>query len=130
MLSTLSIGGCRSIKKLPNSFTSSDAFPNLEELNCSNSGLVEFSEVEDGAMPNLRILKLDGTSINSLPDTLIYLKNLKVVNISQDRFDDLCKKFDNSWLSRKSSSIFQPDEFSRQLYLFFKSQESHSISEA
>jgi hypothetical protein len=53
----------------------------LEELNCFDSGLVEFSEVEDGAMPNLRILILDGTWINSLPDTLIYLKNLKVVYI-------------------------------------------------
>jgi len=34
MLSTLSISGCKSIKKLPNSFTSSDAFASLKELHC------------------------------------------------------------------------------------------------
>jgi hypothetical protein len=130
MLSTLSIKECRLIKKLPNSFTSSGAFPNLEKLNCYESGLVEFSEVEDGAMPNLRILNLDCTWINSLPDTLIYLKNLKVVNIRADRFDDLCKKFDNSWLSRKSGSIFKPYRYSSQdQYLKFNPQESNSISE-
>jgi Leucine-rich repeat (LRR) protein len=98
MLSILSIQGCRGIKKLPKSFTSADAFPNLEELNCYGSGLVEFSEVEDGAMPKLRILSLLDTSINSLPDTLIYLKNLKEVKIRQHQFDNLCKKFHNSWL--------------------------------
>jgi Leucine-rich repeat (LRR) protein len=100
MLSTLSIKGCRLIKKLPDSFTSSDAFPSLKELDCSYSGLVEFSEVKYGAMPNLQILNLNYTNIKSLPDTLIYLKNLKVVYVCKDGFDDLCKKFENSWLSR------------------------------
>jgi len=101
MLSTLSIRDCRSIKKLPDSFTSSDAFPSLKELDCFGSGLVEFSEVEDGAMPNLQILNLDTTSIKSLPNTLIYLKNLKLVYVCQDEFDDFCKKFENSWLLGK-----------------------------
>jgi Leucine-rich repeat (LRR) protein len=98
MLSTLSITMCKSIKKLPNSFTSSDAFPSLKELNCFFSGLVEFPEVEDGAMPKLQILSLERTNIKSLPDTLIYLKNLEVVYICHD---DLCKKFENTWLSGK-----------------------------
>jgi Leucine-rich repeat (LRR) protein len=133
MLTTLSIQECRSIKKLPNSFTSSNAFPNLEKLDCLRSGLVEFPKVEDGAMPNLRKLNLDGTWLNSLPDTLIYLKNLKVVNIRQERFDDLCKKFDNSWLSRKSSLIFKPYTYSgphsHEQYLKFNPEECNSISE-
>ncbi len=105
MLSTLSIRRCKSIKKLPDSFTSSDAFPSLEEFDCFGSGLVEFLEVEDGAMPKLQILNLDGTDIASLPDTLIYLKNLKVVYVRQDGFDELCKKFENLWLSRKFFTI-------------------------
>jgi Leucine-rich repeat (LRR) protein len=101
MLSTLCIQDCKLIKQLPVSFTSSDAFPSLNELNCSSSGLVEFLKVEDGAMCNLQILNLDNTKIKRLPDTLINLKNLKVVYIRQDRFDDLCKNFKNTWLLSK-----------------------------
>jgi Leucine-rich repeat (LRR) protein len=103
MLSTLWIYNCKSIKHLPVSFTSSDAFPSLNELNCSRSGLVEFLEVEDGAMRKLQILELDGTDIKRLPDTLIKLKNLKVVYICKDRFDNLCKNFENTWLLSKFS---------------------------
>jgi Leucine-rich repeat (LRR) protein len=98
LLSTLEIIQCKLIKKLPDSFTSSDAFPSLKKLDCSCSGLVEFPEVEDGAMPKLQRLYLNQTNIKSLPDTLIYLKNLKVVHICHD---DLCKKFENTWLSGK-----------------------------
>jgi len=94
---------CQSIKKLLDSFTSSNAFPSLEKLNCSGFGLDEFSEVENGAMPKLQILNLHGTNIKSLPDTLIYLKNLKVVYICEDGFDGLCEKFENTWLSGKFS---------------------------
>jgi Leucine-rich repeat (LRR) protein len=79
MLSTLSIMGCKLIKKLPKSFTSSGAFPSLVELNCENSGLVEFSDVEDGSMPKLQILNLYGTNIEILP-CVIYLRNLKSMN--------------------------------------------------
>jgi Leucine-rich repeat (LRR) protein len=103
MLSILSIKGCKLIKKLPDSFTSSDAFPSLKEFDCSRSGLVEFSKVEDGAMPMLEILNLDDTYIKSLPNTFVYLKNLEVVYICEDRLDDLCKQFKNSWLSKKFS---------------------------
>jgi Leucine-rich repeat (LRR) protein len=98
MLSTLNIIGCGLIKKLPDSFTSSNAFPSLKKLDCLNSGLVEFPKVEDGAMPKLQILNLNRTNIKSLPDTLIYLKNLEVVYICHD---NLCKKFKNTWLSGK-----------------------------
>jgi hypothetical protein len=61
MLSTFHIVWGKLIKKLPDSFTSSDAFPSLKELNCFSSGLVEFPEVEDGAMPKLQILNLSYT---------------------------------------------------------------------
>jgi Leucine-rich repeat (LRR) protein len=101
MLSTLCIEDCKLIKQLPVSFTSSDAFPSLNELNCSRTGLVEFSEVEDGAMPKLQILNLNCVDIKSLPDTLIYLKSLKVVYIPKDRFDALRKNFKNTWLLSK-----------------------------
>jgi Leucine-rich repeat (LRR) protein len=103
LLSTLSIFGCKSMKEFPVSFTSSNAFPNLKELDCLASGLVKFSEVEDGAMRKLEILNLDGTNIKSLPDTLINLKNLKVVYIPKDRFNHLCKNFENTWLLSKFS---------------------------
>ncbi|CAM6018438.1 unnamed protein product [Sphagnum balticum] len=103
MLSTLRIRLCKSIKNLPDSFTSADAFPSLKILDCFNSGLVEFSEVADGAMPKLEVLNLDLTNIKSLPETLIYLKNLKVVYICKGRFDDLCEQFKNTWLSGRFS---------------------------
>jgi Leucine-rich repeat (LRR) protein len=105
MLSILSIKGCNLIKKLPNSFTSSNAFPSLKEFDCLSSGLVEFPEVEDGAMPMLQILNLDNTHVKSLPNTLIYLKNLKIVYIDKDRFDDFYKQFKNTWLL-KNCSLF------------------------
>jgi hypothetical protein len=79
MLSTLSIVNCGSIKKLPESFTSSGAFPSLKKFEIYNCGLVEFSQVEEGAMPKLQILTYC-PNINSLPNT-IYLKNLKEVNV-------------------------------------------------
>jgi Leucine-rich repeat (LRR) protein len=101
MLSTLNIIGCKLIKKLPDSFTSADAFPSLKELNCLDSGLVEFPEVADGAMPKLQTLNLDTTNMKTLPDTLIYLTNLEVVYIHHN---DLCKKFEKTWLSRKFNS--------------------------
>ncbi|KAH9555358.1 hypothetical protein CY35_08G110100 [Sphagnum magellanicum] len=94
ILSTLSISGCKSTTKLPNSFTSLDAFASLKEL-------FGFLEVEDGAMPKLQILNLNDTNIKSLPNTLIYLKNLKVVYICHNGFYDSCKKFKNIWLSGK-----------------------------
>jgi Leucine-rich repeat (LRR) protein len=76
----------------------------LNELDCSRSGLVEFSEVENGAMPKLQILNLHNTDIESLPHTLINLKNLKVVYICEDRFDDLCKNFEKTWVLSKFRS--------------------------
>ncbi|KAH9549403.1 hypothetical protein CY35_10G017600 [Sphagnum magellanicum] len=103
LLSTLCIVRCQSIKKLPVSFTSSNAFPSLEKLYCYECGLDEFLEVENGAMPKLQILDLQDTNIKSLPDTLIYLTNLKVVKICEDGFDGLCEKFKSTWLSGKFS---------------------------
>jgi len=107
LLSTLNIFKSTAMKKLPNSFTASDAFPSLEKLYCYGCGLVEFPEVEDGAMPKLQILNLECKYIKDLSDTLIHLKNLKIVHICKDRFDDLCEKFKNTWLSGKFSKNSQ-----------------------
>jgi hypothetical protein len=52
-------------------------------------------------MPKLEILNIAYTNIKRLPDTLINLKNLKVVYISESRFDDLCKNFENTDFWRK-----------------------------
>jgi len=102
MLSTLSIAGCNLIRKLPNSFTSLDAFPSLKELVCSNSGLVELPELENGAMPQLQMLDLRFCqNLKRLPLTLNFLKNLRVVKIYNCtiEFHNLCKDdFQNSWL--------------------------------
>jgi hypothetical protein len=112
VLSTLRIYMCKSIKKLPESFTSSDAFPSLEVLDCYNSGLVEFSEVEDGAMPKLQILNLGNTEIKNLPSTLVYLRDLKVVYIFKYGFYDCSHKFNGSYdLSEKFKNTWLSDKF-------------------
>jgi hypothetical protein len=103
MLSILRITWCRLIKKLPKSFTSIDAFPSLKVLDCFGCGLVEFSEVVDGAMPQLQTLQLDYTKIKNLPDSLIYLKNLKEVKVAIcvgfSSIDE--RQFENTCLSGK-----------------------------
>jgi hypothetical protein len=84
----------------------------LEVLDCYNSGLVEFSEVEDGAMPKLQILNLGNTEIKNLPSTLVYLRDLKVVYIFKYGFYDCSHKFNGSYdLSEKFKNTWLSDKF-------------------
>ncbi|CAK9876702.1 unnamed protein product [Sphagnum jensenii] len=73
----------RSLEYLPRSFTSRDAFPALTYFSlmlCSS--LVEFPEVDEGALPNLRTLAFVGCgSLGTLPLSLELLSSLREVYV-------------------------------------------------
>jgi Leucine-rich repeat (LRR) protein len=68
-LQKLCLYNCRNLKYLPRSFTCRGAFPALITFQlCCCSRLVEFPEVDEGALPKLRTLDLsDCKSLGSLP---------------------------------------------------------------
>jgi hypothetical protein len=69
---------CKGLKYLPKSFTRCGAFPALINLKLHCTGLVEFPEVEDGALSKLRILQFGYChSLKTLPLSLNYLTSLK-----------------------------------------------------
>jgi hypothetical protein len=69
-----------SIKKLPQSFTHRGAFPALNNFILRQSKLVEFPEVEEGAMPKLRSLDFIGCIfLHSLPASLSLLTNIGTI---------------------------------------------------
>jgi Leucine-rich repeat (LRR) protein len=69
---------CKGLKYLPKSFTRCGAFPALINLKIDCTGLVEFPEVEDGALSKLRILQFYACySLETLPVSLNYLTSLK-----------------------------------------------------
>jgi Leucine-rich repeat (LRR) protein len=77
-LQQLEIGYAKGLKYLPKSFTCCGAFPALINLKIYCTGLVEFPEVEDGALSKLRILQFgDCYSLGMLPLSLNYLTSLK-----------------------------------------------------
>ncbi|CAM6001176.1 unnamed protein product [Sphagnum balticum] len=77
-LQQLEIGNVGSLKYLPKSFTRCGAFPALINLNIECTSLVEFPEVEDGALSKLRILRFGYCySLKTLPLSLNYLVSLK-----------------------------------------------------
>ncbi|EFJ32671.1 hypothetical protein SELMODRAFT_85853, partial [Selaginella moellendorffii] len=58
-LQKLDLEGCLSLQSLPEAFGSSGAFPSLQELFMTGCGRLEaFPELQPGALPRLRILKL------------------------------------------------------------------------
>ncbi len=68
------------LKFLPRSFTCCGAFPALIKLNLSCRSLVEFPEVDEGALPKLQTLDLNGCqSLESVPPSLVHLKSLRSV---------------------------------------------------
>jgi Leucine-rich repeat (LRR) protein len=81
-LQQLSLGNVESLNYLPTSFARRGAFPALIRLTIYCTGLVEFPEVEDGALSKLRILQFENcNSLKTLPLSLNYLTSLKIFNL-------------------------------------------------
>jgi len=72
------------LKHLPKSFTCCGAFPALTYLNLNNCmNLVEFPEVDEGALPKLQTLDFYGCdSLKHLPLSLEFLTSLKNLRLS------------------------------------------------
>jgi hypothetical protein len=77
-LQRLELWDLRSLEYLPRSFTRLGAFPALIKFYLYLPGLVEFPEVDEGALPKLRILDFTGcSSLGSLPVSLEVLTSLR-----------------------------------------------------
>jgi hypothetical protein len=80
------------LEYLPSSFTCCGTFPALVELNLHCCELVEFPEVDEGAMSKLRILNLAGcSSLKTLPLSLERLPSLN--SLIMDDMDILRKSY-------------------------------------
>ncbi len=95
-LKSLSVTSCHCLERLPGSFTHPGAFPALIELKLAGCiNLVEFPEVEGGAMPKLQTLNLNScTSLAGLPLSLEVLTNLSNLDLQWCTTDlkSSCKK--------------------------------------
>ncbi len=94
-LKELSLLRCNSLEYLPRSFTCCGAFPALIRFQLECCGrLVEFPEVDEGALPKLRTLDLSGCfSLGTLPlslEVLTSLRNLIVWDCCLDTLKDSC----------------------------------------
>jgi len=77
-LQRLSLWDFGSLEYLPRSFTRPGAFPALIKFELSLLGLVEFPEVDEGALPKLQRLDFSGcSSLGSLPVSLEVLTSLR-----------------------------------------------------
>jgi Leucine-rich repeat (LRR) protein len=78
-LQELELWGFKGLEYLPSSFTCRGAFPALIKFQlCWCSTLVEFPEVHEGALPQLRTLDLSGcVSLGTLPLSLELLTSLR-----------------------------------------------------
>jgi len=83
------------LEYVPKSFTSCDAFPALIEFRIEIcSSLVEFPEVDEGALPNLRSLQFDMCdSLGTLPLSLEKLTSLRemIVFYCGETLKDSCR---------------------------------------
>jgi hypothetical protein len=71
-----------SIKELPQSFTHRGAFPALNLFNLGQSKIVEFPEVEEGAMPKLQWLDFHNCiSPHTLPISISLLTSIQTINL-------------------------------------------------
>jgi hypothetical protein len=100
-LRSLSVTWCDCLERLPASFTCRGVFPALIEFQlqgCIN--LVEFPEVEGGAIPKLQTLYFNGCySLRSLPlslEVLTNLKNLHLLSCTDDLKRSYRKNRENS----------------------------------
>jgi hypothetical protein len=83
-----------SIKELPQSFTRRGAFPTLKFFDLGQSGLAEFPEVEEGAMPRLQSLKFDDCkSLHTLPASICLLTSIQTINLGSknEKLITFCK---------------------------------------
>jgi hypothetical protein len=94
-----------SIKELPQSFTHQGAFPALKLFILGQSKLVEFPEVEEGAMPKLQCLDLYGCiCLHTLPASMSLLTSIQTIDLGSknEKLITFCKtNFKNSQI-RKS----------------------------
>jgi hypothetical protein len=85
-----------SLEYLPRSFTCRGAFPALREFRlCWCWRLVEFPEVDEGALPKLQTLDFSGcVSLGTLPLSLEVLTSLKELILldCEDKLTDSCRK--------------------------------------
>jgi Leucine-rich repeat (LRR) protein len=90
-LKDLDLCGCENLEYLPRSFTCCGAFPALVRIKLGNcEKLVEFPEVDEGALPRLQILDLSYCdSLRSLPLSLELLTSLRDLDLkgSENAFD-------------------------------------------
>jgi len=94
-LRQLEIWGYKSLEYLPKPFTSCGAFPSLREFRLRTCcRLVEFPEVDEGALPKLRTLDFTGSSsLGRLPLSLQVLTSLRELILCecQDTLKDSCR---------------------------------------
>jgi Leucine-rich repeat (LRR) protein len=94
-LQELHLQAMDSLKCLPRSFTCCDAFPALIVFRICCGSLVEFPEVDEGALPKLGRLEFDGCySLETLPlslEKLTSLRELVVVNCEKT-LQDSCRR--------------------------------------
>jgi Leucine-rich repeat (LRR) protein len=94
-LKKLSLHYLEELEYIPKSFTSCDAFPALIQFHITNcSSLVEFPEVDEGALPNLRSLQFFMCeSLGTLPLSLEKLISLRkmIVFYCGETMKDSCR---------------------------------------
>jgi Leucine-rich repeat (LRR) protein len=93
-LKDLNLCGCKNEEYLPRSFTCCGAFPALVRIQlCACEKLVEFPEVDEGALPRLQILDLNNCySLRSLPLSLELLTSLRELDLSYcEKAFDSCR---------------------------------------
>ncbi|KAH9558269.1 hypothetical protein CY35_07G129200 [Sphagnum magellanicum] len=109
---------CSSILKyLPRSFTHYGAFPALIRLNLSCCNLVEFPEVDEGALPKLKTLDLTGCkSLTSIPDSLNFVTSLnKLIVVDCEWY--VCE-MSSTWKMRDISKNSSPVPLNSRKYTF------------
>jgi len=94
-----------SIKELPQSFTRRGAFPALNLFNLGQSKLVEFPEVQEGAMPKLQCLVFDDCLfLHTLPTSISLLTSIQTIDLgsNNEKLITSCKtNFKNSTIRKK-----------------------------
>jgi Leucine-rich repeat (LRR) protein len=95
-LQELHLWSFKNLEYLPRSFTCSGAFPALIYFQLYVPSLLEFQEVDEGALPKLRTLDFSGSdSLGTLPLSLNVLSSLmKLILLDcQDTLKDSCRTY-------------------------------------